>query len=246
MPDEPGLADERVRPQRRLLRHGAAVARGLGNGRGLLRRRADRHRQRPAPAAIVEHDITFASGLGSDTFEIPCGAYTCVTARDTLHTLRKTDLDDFGVSGTAFVADFTSSGDGDALVGGNLNDDFYIDILDFGVFVGQYLDTVGADTPCPPAGPHADLDGDGVVFTGDFSFFTPNFLKSHEANCCGAPLATFTRLGRGPSAVPAPVTRISVAQLRARGMENLIVADLNSDGWLDVLDIQAFASGVRP
>ena len=199
-----------------------------------------------APVATVEADITFAVGIGAATIEIPCGDYECVTARDALHTLRQTDLDHFGISGTEYVADFTSAGDGDALVGGNLNDDFFVDILDFGIFVGQFGTTVGSDTLCPPVGTHADISGNGVVFSEDFTFITTNFLESHEANCCGAPLAMGSPSGRTLQFAPQPVTRISIAQLQRRGLGHLAIADLNHDGWLDLQDVQAFANGARP
>lgn len=201
------------------------------------------------PVEIVSMDLTFSAGLFVGTVDIPCGLYDCITARDGLHTLRRTDDDgDFGISGTGYVADFTVSGTtDDSLVGGNLNDDFVIDILDFGEFVGQFGDVTAGDTPCVTLGPDADISGNGSVFSEDFTFISLNFLETREANCCGAPLALARRPGgRGIQAASIPVTRISLAQLRRRGLGHLAIADLNGDGWLDVEDMEAFATGDRP
>ncbi len=97
----------------------------------------------------VEATLTFTGGLAAQTIEVPCGLYDCAAARDTLHTLRSRDDEDFGIVGTNYVCDFTSTGTtDDSLVGGNLNDDEYIDILDFGVFIGQYGLMLDPNTPC--------------------------------------------------------------------------------------------------
>jgi hypothetical protein len=37
---------------------------------------------------------------------------------------------------------------------------------------------------------------------------------------------------------PEPVTSISIAELVDRGMADLVAADLNNDGWLDMADIE--------
>lgn len=193
-----------------------------------------------SPPVIVEEVMTFTNGLAANqTLLVPCGSYACMTARDRLHTLRSTDDDDFTVMGTQFVADFTNhgglGGDDDRLIGGNLNDDAYIDILDFGAFAGQFNASYGtADTTCSTTAVHADISGDGIVFTGDFTFIQINFLKFREADCCGSPL------------IQEPVTNISLDELQARGMGRLAVADLNGDGWLNQQDVAAFMQGVRP
>jgi hypothetical protein len=196
-----------------------------------------------AASVVVAKTMTFSGGSATDTVEVPCGDYECITARDTLHTLRKTDSDGFGTSGTDYVADFTG---GDALIGGNLNDDKWIDILDYGIFVGLFGGTPGADTTCATVGPHADIDGSGDVFAADFTFITTNFLGTHETNCCGAPLPMRGWIRPMPQTFDGPITRISVQQLKRRGLHDLIVADLNHDGWLDVQDMEAFANGERP
>lgn len=206
------------------------------------------------PAAVVTADLTFSSGTFTGTIEIPCGNYTCITARDSRHTLRRTDDDgDFAIAGTDWVSDFTATGaSDDSFTGGNLNDDLFVDILDFGVFTGQFGDVPGGDTPCPPAGPHADVSGDGVVFSEDFAFISTNFLETSEANCCGAPLSGGGKGGWSQALAPGmvsqsgPVIQISTAQLHRRGLDALAAGDLNKDGWLDLFDMVAFLGGQAP
>jgi hypothetical protein len=199
-------------------------------------------------SVTVNETISFTSGLATSVVvEVPCGDYSCITARDALHTLRRTDIADFSISGTQYVADFTALGgtSDNSLIGGNLNGDMWIDILDYGIFVGQYASSPGGSTPCSTPGPHADISGDGTVWTEDFSFIQINFLLGDETNCC-VPMPAWRWARPMPQAFDGPITRISVRELRRRGLHDLIVADLNHDGWLDVRDMEAFANGERP
>jgi hypothetical protein len=209
-------------------------------------------------SVIVEQEITFFSGLATGVVvEVPCGDYECITARDRLHTLRRTDDDgDFGVAASldmidVYVADFTSSGTtDDSLIGGNLNNDDFIDILDYGIFVGLFgLNYGTGDTTCSTPIPHLDMSGDGLVWTEDFTFIQINFLAASETDCCvmASPAMTKPR-GDRPLAqmIERPVTRISIEELERRGLGDLIVADLNHDGWLDIRDMEAFMNGARP
>lgn len=201
------------------------------------------------PAIEVSQTLTFSSGFAMATVEVPCGDYTCVTARDTLHTLRKTDNDDFGISGTSYVADFTSAGDDDRLPGGNLNDDTFIDILDFGLFIGQLGSMPGADTACGVVGPHADVTGDGTVGVGDFTFIQINFLEFSEQRCDGSILladADNRHTAARPVPLTQPLTSVSVDDLVAMGMGELAAADLNSDARISEADMVAFVMGARP
>jgi hypothetical protein len=203
----------------------------------------------PAVSVVVDADIFFTSGwaIGA-VVDVPCGAYVCITGRDKLHTLRRTDDDgDFYDAGTSYVADFTSTGTtDDSLLGGNLNDDRWIDILDYGVFTGQWAVNYGSpDTPCGTPYPHADISGNSLVATEEFTFIQTQFLFAREADCCGVPMRLGAR-NRYATQADGPVTRISVKELRRRGLHDLIKGDLNHDGWLDVRDMEAFANGARP
>lgn len=195
---------------------------------------------------IVEATMSFSSGTASASLDVPCGDYDCITARDTRHTLRATDNDDFTIVGTAYTADFMASpGDNDALVGGNLNGDMFIDILDFGVFISQFGTSPGAGSPCGTPAPHADISGDGSVSAADYTFIQLNFLEMNEARCDGS----FLIAGNNPlnrADASRPVTRISVAELVRSGLADLAAGDLNADGVLDQGDIAAFFAGARP
>jgi len=207
---------------------------------------------------VFSDNVTFGGmfdfvGKSDGKIKIPgSGKWDCITAQDQLHTLRACYT--FASNGSDCVdgqltADF--SGDprlgGNWLIGGNLDgwkkDDpnanpslDTIDILDFGTFVSQYLQSYGStDTPCGTAGPNADINGDGVVDMDDYAFISSNFLVNSKQCCCGPQTA---------SAIA--VTEISVAQLRADGNADLISADLNGDGLLNLADMAAFDQGVRP
>ncbi|MHC5005544.1 MAG: HYR domain-containing protein, partial [Planctomycetota bacterium] len=192
---------------------------------------------------VVEVVMTFENTgdgtRGTAALEVPCDdgsgnpiTYDCITARDRLHTLRRTQ--DLMISGNNYLADFTSD-TGKALVGGNLNDDQFIDILDFGTYTSQFSMNIGADTDCSTAAPHSDISGNGVVDLGDFTFIQVNFLRFKEDDCC-----VVSALAGGP------VTEISVRELYRLGLGHLAVADLNNDGMLDLMDMVAFMNGARP
>ncbi|MFQ5495984.1 MAG: cohesin domain-containing protein, partial [Phycisphaerae bacterium] len=193
----------------------------------------------PVPV-VVEQEVTFVNGLATDVVvRVPCGSYTCLSARDRLHTLTRTDVDDFGILQGRFVADFTdraaAPGDDDSLVGGNFNDDSFIDMLDFEIFSEQWASDYGTgDTSCLVGGPHADASGNGVVLTEDFTFVQVNFLQGSDVACCGGDSAS------------RPVREVSEAELRRRGLEQLTVGDLDGNGVLDAADVALFMRGVRP
>ncbi len=198
---------------------------------------------------VVSQTMSFNSGFATAAVDVPCGDYECIMARDSLHTLRKTDNDNFAIVGTNYFSDFTIAGDNDALIGGNLNDDDFIDILDFGIFVGQFGTAPGADTACGFVGPHADITGDNAVDSGDFTFIQINFLEFSEAPCTGAPLIddgnNFAANGNTIRR-DRPVVSVSVDDLIDMGMGDLVAADLNGDGMLDETDVAAFMGGMRP
>ncbi|MGE3180384.1 MAG: LamG-like jellyroll fold domain-containing protein [Phycisphaerae bacterium] len=203
----------------------------------------------------VTVEATFIHGAADGLIvPVPCGDYACVRVRDANHTLMRTDEDDFEVIGRRFVANFTAQdvGDDDSLIGGNFNNDAFIDILDFGIFVCRFgvqydNDLDGAadgDLRCGAQitrsggaldSYHPDPNGDGTIDNHDFGFFQESFLAKSDDVCCGLP---------GDTAHP--ITAISVLQLQLNGLRDLAPADLNQDGWLDQQDIAAYLDGARP
>ncbi len=207
---------------------------------------------------VFDENVTFGGlfdlvGKVNSSIKIPsAGQFACITARDTLHTLRSCytfgagDCDADGVLHATFKGDPFFGGNW--LVGGNL--DGYdgalgvpstnaIDITDFGVFVSQYPSAGGSgDTPCGTAGPNADINGDGMVDLLDFTFISMNFLEDSKDCCCPGSSA-----GDG---APSGRRSISVADLRANGMADMAVADLNNDGVVDTADIAALLEGQMP
>lgn len=193
------------------------------------------------PVEFVPRQIAITNGAATGvSVLVPCGAYDCMTARDTLHTLRST-AQDFSDDGKTYSATFTGdpSAGGDWLTGGNLNDDLFVDIVDFGVFALQFNTFVGASTDCFTPFPHSDINGDGMVGAADFTFFQQNFSVGSDPDCCEASPLQFSDPSREP------IMRISVRELVTMGLSDLVRSDLNNDGWLDVQDVAAFLNGAR-
>ena len=169
-------------------------------------------------------------------FKIPAGQYFCATARDPLHTLRSTAGID--VVGDKYVTIF--KGDpffgGNWLVGGNLDGSHVIDVLDAAILINAEGLALDPNTACGTPGPHADLNGDGIVDQADMAFIDANFLETDKDACCPT----------GRIAAPEPVTDISIDALEEMGLGHLRVADLNGDGRLNADDITLYMSGVRP
>ena len=67
---------------------------------------------------------------------------------------------------------------------------------------------------------HADLSGNGVVDSADFTFIQNNFLLVDEATC-GSRLASAGDEEPGPT--QGPLTEISVEELRQNGLGELAV-----------------------
>ncbi|MHC5110737.1 MAG: hypothetical protein ACYTHJ_12775 [Planctomycetota bacterium] len=182
------------------------------------------------------------AGKSTNSLKVPKGQYACITAKDPLHSLRS--VSDIDCIGNTLVAEFKGDPtfDGNWLTQGNLdcwkadgNGDT-IDILDFGMFVSQYQANLDPNTPCGTAGPHSDINGDGIVDGADFSFISQNFLATSKNSCCEDSTAS----------VETPITSITVKQLRRMGLGELAVADLDGNGVVDASDMTAFADGAVP
>jgi hypothetical protein len=202
----------------------------------------------PLVVEEVCQDITFGGpfnfpGQGGDDVKVPKGKYVCLQARDRQHSLRATHFP-LVCDGVAYTAEF--KGDpffgGNWLIQGNLNRDPLVDILDFGVFLGQFNQNPNPpkDKHCDDNGgdgfTHADFNGDGVVDIEDYTFIQINFLANDKDDCCHDPSAS----------EPVGRTEVTVKQLREMGLESLVIADLNGDGLVNTDDMAAFVQGARP
>jgi hypothetical protein len=203
-----------------------------------------------SPPILWEEDIMFGGlwdhiGHFTDVIKIPKGQFACITARDQLHTLRGCAFPDCvdGVYEVVFKGDpyfggnWLQNGNLDGWKKDNPNASHdVIDILDFGQFVSQYLSVEDPNTPCGTPGPHADINGDGIVDALDFSFVANNFLVMSKDCCCPDAVA-------GNST---PTTDIATSRLRELGMGDLVVGDLDRNGRLNVNDMAAFMAGAEP
>ena len=106
------------------------------------------------------------------------------------------------------------------LVAGDLINDEVIDVLDWGAYI------VG--------NPNADLDGNGAINATDGNIIIANFGQKGETGC-----------GTSFMSPPEPISAISVAELVDRGLTDLVAADLNNDGWLDMEDVRMASNGGR-
>jgi hypothetical protein len=99
------------------------------------------------------------------------------------------------------------------LLSGDVINDEVVDVLDWGAYV-----VLNAN---------ADLNMDGSINVNDGDLIIANFEQRGDTGCG----SSFTNS-------PEPVTSISIAELVDRGMADLVAADLNNDGWLDMADIE--------
>ena len=185
-----------------------------------------------APEAVHEV-VTFGGpfnlpGMARDiTLCIPPANYACATARDPLHTLRS--VAPIETEGDMLVAGFVGDPGlgGNWLFGGNLNGNRLIDILDLAALRSQFGMSLNPNTTCDTPGPHSDINGDGIVDSDDESFVLMNYLMTDKETCCPEASA---------SERAAPVTEISIRELRQMGLGHLGVADTNHDGILNAQD----------
>jgi hypothetical protein len=148
--------------------------------------------------------------------QVPVKAsYSCVSVKDDVRTLARA-ASGISVVGTKYNVTFAAGGDG-AMKFGDSNQDNLVDILDFGIYIANRF---------PAHGTGSDYNNNGTVTNQDFALFATNFLQTGDT-CAGGFLA-----GQMPR------DRVSVRELRRRGLGDLIAADINGDGWVDVQDIQ--------
>ena len=187
----------------------------------------------------VSETILFTrSGTGAVatdvTIDIPGGTWDCVTARDNLHTLASQAPDlAVAANGLDYSATFTGNRElgGHWLLLGNLNGDHYVDVLDLGTFLGQFMQPLPIDTPCGTPQPHADLNADAITHLADFAVLQLNLFEAGENECP----CTEGGVAAGSTG---PIRSISVSDLYARGLPELAKADENGDGVVEIGEAQ--------
>ena len=175
-------------------------------------------RVRLSSGDVISTSVTFNGNNGQvRDIQVPVRSdYTCITAKDAVHTLATSQQ--MTVSGTKYaVAPL-------GLVAGDSNDDNLVDVLDFGAFVSDR-------GPGKNAQSRSNFDRNAVVNNGDFGFIGLNFLRSGDS--CG-----------GGFAGGNPLERVSVKELRRAGLGWMVEADINNDGWVDTRDIALAMQGV--
>jgi len=180
----------------------------------------------PFSPTTIEKCIEFTGGIGTATiWGLPANtAFTCIDAKDPIHTLVSTKTLAPPVLG-AYTALFTGI---DKLLGGDLQNDDVDDVWDFGIFASQYLTEFH---PYLPPQLDADISGNGIVGNEDFLILYSHFLTRGDPPC-----------GMTLGQLPVPKTKITVAQLAALvgGLTNARKADLNQDGYITSTDAQLF------
>jgi hypothetical protein len=160
-----------------------------------------------ADVQVVSVALTGATGSAADV-QVPVEAsYACLEAKDTVHSL--TDTAAATVVGVKYDSAFT-------LKQGDSNNDDLVDILDFGIYVGDFGAAVEDG--------RSNFDADLLVDNADFSFISVNFFQRGETCTSG--------FDGGE-----PIAAIKVKDLRRMGLGHLAAADLDRDGWLDANDV---------
>lgn len=189
----------------------------------------------------ITRQVAFTSGVGTETFTNldPTGDWTRISAKDEQHTLRQTvNLQVVGPSSDRqYSAAFTVD---DQLIGGDVTNDNIVDILDFGVFAGQYNTSPSLDTTWSTRNANISCDGNPGVGTEDFTYIQQKFLSVGDTSPSGA-LALSMSVGTGSTAGPSPRASISVKELaQIIGMKDAQKADVNKDKVVDAADMQLF------
>ncbi len=168
------------------------------------------------------------------TFMIPAGQYGCMTAWDPMHTFRS--VANLEISGSSYLARFENdpSFRGNWLVSGNLDGNRTIDVIDHGIWYCQLGAVLNPAMECESSTRHADINGDGVVDSLDRVFIEQNWLTAEVETCCDD--------ADDPGSTD-PVTEISIRDLKRMGLGDLSGADLNSDGLLNLVDVELYWQG---
>jgi hypothetical protein len=185
---------------------------------------------------VLSRNVNFVDGAATLVFNaadnLPNTALADyrMSAKDTLHTLRRTVTvnQDGGNQYSASIS----------LTSGNLNQDNRVDIADYVVYATRFGASVDPNTPFagsaishPATLRHADINGDGAVDGADFTFISTAFATAFDDNEVGM-------FGR-PNNVA--FSRISVRDaVREAGTRAAEALDLNRDNWITVQEVQRY------
>ena len=128
----------------------------------------------PEITETIKQEITFNEGTGQELILVSSDQYDAISAKDHLHTIRRT-LFDISLNEYTYKVTFTND---DNLISGDINDDNLVDILDFGActgLIGKSYET--GDTTCDMNPVHADLSGERHVSSLDRLIIQNNFLQ---------------------------------------------------------------------
>ena len=148
----------------------------------------------------------------------PRAAQECLTVKSVDHSLAT------AVSPVPGVRRYSASA---AIVQGDCNDTNSVDIFDFSIFAARR--SVHDNSERSPD-EVANFNADHFIDNSDFTMISLSFFQNGQSCSSGA---------NGSD----PVRRVSVKELRRRGLGHLAAADLNRDGWVDVRDIEAYMRG---
>ncbi len=189
---------------------------------------------------VTKQEVTFVrhrmSAFAQISMDVPRGDYSCVTVRDPLHTLPSSSR--VTISGKVYKSSFVGDPllNGNWLIGGDLDGNAAIDLVDLAAVIAQLNDVLDPNTPCGTVGPHADINADGLVDALDEAFVLESFNLLALTTCC--PLIV-------PSAVSGPyepVVALSIKELRRHGWSELEAADTNADGQVNAAELVSFGN----
>jgi len=185
------------------------------------------------PPIVRRRNVTFTgNGPVSLSLSVPIDDYSCISVRDPMHSLRSTG--DLQIINGKYVASFTGSpaSGGNALQGGDLNDDGVVDVIDLAIATSPPDTNPGVDSPCGTPPFHADLTGDGVVDAADVAVVEANLDRSDAPACCTQETA---------GSVGAKRSETTVKQLTSYGVKNATALDVNRDGVVQASEVLRYA-----
>ena len=186
----------------------------------------------PAPTpVVVETELAFQGGVATGVALVDCGAYSCITAADPQHTLRRTNH--AGDERQPVCGEFRRRRLPRWWQPQRRHVDRHPGFRRAHVAVA---DARRSEQRLRNAGAARRHQRRWTCQRLRFPVRPDQFPAAQRAGML-----------RGPEdSAGGPVVRISVAELRARGLGALASGDLNGDGWLDQEDIAAFVAGARP